>query len=273
MRTIDAMNEPWRIITGDSLKVMPTLQPGSVRLVFADPPYNLGIDYGAHHNDKLSPAAYLAWSEAWIAAAVQLLSQDGSLWLLVNHEWDWQLIPLAIGAGLRYRQKITWNETFGANCTRKFNRCSRALLWFVKHPRRFVFNDCPEIRRPSDRQTKHNDKRASPDGKLWDDVWRVPRLAGTHRERIPGFPTQLPVKLLRPIIGCASDPGDLVLDPFAGSGTTGVVCIELGRQFIGIEGSDRFADRARMRLKSLVLQPELRLGIAPRISQERVNRT
>jgi site-specific DNA-methyltransferase (adenine-specific) len=202
-----------------------------------------------------------------------LLTPDGSLWLLVNHEWAWKLVPCALKAGLHLRQWITWYETFGVNCTRKFNRCSRPLLWFTRHPRRFVFHACPEVRRPSDRQTKYNDARANPAGKLLDDVWMIPRLAGTHRERIPGFPTQLPIKLLQPIIGCASDPGDLVLDPFSGSGTTGVVCTEFGRQFIGIEGSDYFAERARMRLKSMTLQPELRPGIAPRFPQEHMNAT
>jgi site-specific DNA-methyltransferase (adenine-specific) len=246
------MSRSWDIITGNSLEVMPTLQPELIRLVFADPPYNQDVDYGTHHNDKMSPEAYLAWSDAWIDAAARLLTPDGSLWLVVSHEWAWQLVPIALRAGLYLRQWVIWYETFGENCTRKFNRCARPLLWFVKHPRRFVFNDCPAIRRPSDRQTKYNDKRANPAGKLLDDVWMIPRLAGTHRERIKGFPNQLPVKLLRPIVGCASDPGDLVLDPFAGSGTTGVACIELGRQFIGIEGSERFAELARNRLASFI---------------------
>src|SRR5262249_42085709 len=96
------------------------------------------------------------------------------------------------------------------------------------------------------RQTTYLDKRANPAGKNWDDVWGVtrkdgsgaiPRVCGTHKERIPGFPTQLPLALLRPIIGCASNPGDLVIDPFCGSATTAVAAVELGRSFIGIESS------------------------------------
>lgn len=183
-----------------------------------------------------------------------MLSPDGSLWLLVSLEWAWQIIPIALRAGLHLRQHITWYETFGVNCTRKFNRCSRPLLWLVKNPHSFVFNDCPEIRRLSDRQTKYRDRRANPAGKLWDDVWMIPRLAGTHRERIPGFPTQLPVKLLRPIVGCASNPGDLVLDPFVGSGTSGQAALELGRGFVDIEGNERFAEQARIRLESTMMR-------------------
>ena len=95
-------------------------------------------------------------------------------------------------AGLHLRQTITWYETFGVNSTANSIAAARSLLWFVKDPRDFVFNDCPEIRRPSDRQTKYRrDKRANPAGKLWDDVWMIPRLAGTHGERLRGFPTQL----------------------------------------------------------------------------------
>jgi DNA modification methylase len=243
-------NVHWRILTGNCLEVIPILEPGTVRLVFADPPYNQGVDYGPHHDDGISPEAYLAWCEAWLQASAGVLTADGSLWLLISHEWAWRLVPIALRAGLHLRQWVTWYETFGVNCTRKFNRTSRPLLWFVRNPEKFVFN--PEaVRRPSDRRKKYNDKRANPEGKLWDDVWAIPRVAGTHGERIRGFPTQLPIRLLRPIVGCASDPGDLVLDPFSGSGTTGAACIELGRRYIGLEQSSRWAERSRGRLRSV----------------------
>ena len=229
---------------------MPTLETGSVRLVFADPPYNQGVDYGPHHDDEMTPEDYLAWCESWLKAAVRLLTPDGSLWLLVSYEWAWQFVPIAMRAGLQLRQWITWYETFGVNCTRKFNRCSRPLLWFIRNPIRFVFNP-DAVRRLSDRQAKYGDKRANPAGKLWDDVWIIPRVAGTHGERLPEFPTQLPIRLLRPIVGCASNPGDSVLDPFAGSGTSGAAAVEVGRRYVGIEKSRRFAARARMRLEGL----------------------
>jgi site-specific DNA-methyltransferase (adenine-specific) len=120
--------------------------------------------------------------------------------------------------------------------------------------RRFVFNR-DAVTRPSDRQAKYADKRANPRGKLWDDVWGInppiPRLTGTCNERIPGFPTQLPLRLLEPIVLCASEPGDLVVDPFCGSGTTGVAAIENKRRFIGIEKSDKFARLARLRLRGV----------------------
>jgi len=247
------MSKGWQMITGDCLEVMATLEAGSVRLVFADPPYNQGMDYGPHHNDAMPPEVYLACCADRLEAAVRLLTPDGSLWLVISHEWDWQLIPLAIKAGFNFRQRITWYESFGVNCTGKFNRCSRAVLWFVRDPGRFVFNDCPAIRRPSDRQKKYHDKRANPEGKLWDDVWIIPRLAGTHGEWLQGFPTQLPIRLLRPIVACASDPGDMVLDPFAGSATSGAAAVETSGRYIGIERGERFASRAKKRLEGVNL--------------------
>jgi site-specific DNA-methyltransferase (adenine-specific) len=103
---------------------------------------------------------------------------------------------------------------------------------------------------------KDNDKRANPAGRIWDDVWGIdppiPRVCGTFKERLAGFPTQLPLALLRPIIGCATDPNDLILDPFSGSATTGVAALELGRRYIGIERSPEFAARSRERLAKIV---------------------
>jgi DNA modification methylase len=241
-----------RIIAGDCVEVLDTIEPGSARLVFADPPYNIGVDYD-RHDDQMEPVDYLAWCERWIRAAVRTLAPDGSLWLLVNHEWGWRLAGIAVdGAGLHLRQWLTWYESFGVNCTRKFNRCSRPLLWLVRDPGRFVFN--PDAVRTESARLRYGDKRANPAGKILDDVWIIPRVAGTHRERIAGFPTQLPVELVSRIVACASQPDDLVIDPFSGSATTGIVCKELGRRYIGIELSEDYAERSRRRLASVTPQ-------------------
>jgi site-specific DNA-methyltransferase (adenine-specific) len=253
----------WRIIDGDCVEVMAGLEPQSVRLVFADPPYKIGVNYGPHFNDAMSERDYLVWCETWLKAAVRLLTPDGSFWLLINWEQVYKLEPIVESLGLHLRQTIIWYERFGENCTRKFNRCTRPLLWFVANPKRFVFNaDCPEIRRPSDRQTKYHDPRANPDGKLLDDVWEISRVAGTHGARLKGFPCQLPMKLLRRVVGAASSPNDLVLDPFSGTGTTGAACVESHRRYIGIEKGRDFARRARTRLESVtpLLAPSIDLG-------------
>jgi site-specific DNA-methyltransferase (adenine-specific) len=230
------------------------MERATVRLAFADPPYNMGVDYGDGFDDARPDDAYLAWSLEWMRQVRGVLTPDGSLWLLIPHEWAARLEIAAVGLGFHIHQRIVWYESFGVNCTTKFNRCSRMLLWFTNHKSERVFNP-DAVRRRSDRQELYNDKRANPAGKLWDDVWGVnppiPRLTGTCAERVKGFPTQLPLRLLRPIVGCASDPGDLVVDPFSGSGTTGVACHELNRNFIGIDRSARFCRLADSRLSSL----------------------
>jgi DNA modification methylase len=259
-----AYNDRWCILPGDCVERFRQRRDGGMakaRLIFADPPYNIGVDYGDHYDDARSADDFERWCREWIIEAAGNLSDDGSFWLLVNHEWAWVLAGIATqDVGLHLNQWITWYESFGVNCSGKFNRCSRPLLWFTKDPKRFVFNEhAAEIRRESDRQAKYNDPRANPDGKLWDDVWGVnppiPRLTGTSAERVPGFPTQLPLSLLRPIIAAASDPGDLVIDPFCGSGSTGAACLELGRKFLGFELSDDFAALAEKRL--LATAPEV----------------
>jgi site-specific DNA-methyltransferase (adenine-specific) len=243
----------WTIIQGDCVEVMAGMKAGSVRLLFADPPYNIGVHYDVH-NDRQSHAAYAAWSERWVQAATRLLSPDGSLWVLLNHEQSPYVRLLAEAAGLHHRQTIIWFESFGVNTTRKFNRCTRPLLWMTRHPRQFVFN-ADAVRTRSARQASYNDKRADPRGKILDDLWQIPRVCGTHCERVDGFPTQLPVELLRRVVGCASEPGDLVLDPFCGSGTTGAACLELGRKFVGIELSPKYAELARRRLSGITALP------------------
>lgn len=247
-----------KIIHGDCTSIFHDIEPESARLVFADPPYNIGIDYGDHFSDSRTDDNYITWTDMWMGGAASRLISDGSLWILINWEYMPDVVRIGQNMGLFLRQTLIWYESFGVNTTRMFNRCSRALLWFTLSERRFVFNDNVEvgnpgsIRRKSDRQEKYSDKRADPDGKLWDDVWginpAIPRLMGTCSERLPDFPTQLPLALLRPIIACASDPGDLVIDPFCGSGTTGVACIELGRRFIGIELGTEFSVMAEKRL-------------------------
>jgi site-specific DNA-methyltransferase (adenine-specific) len=226
---------------------------GSVELIFADPPYNIGIDYGdGAAADRLPDSEFIRWCGQWIDLCVKALSPNGSFWLLIGDEYA-DIIGCDLRrSGLHRRAWIKWYETFGVcNSTgSNFSRCSRHLFYCVKNPRKFTWNP-DAVNRPSDRQTKYNDSRANPGGKVWDDVWQIPRLVGTATERIPDFPTQLPLELLTPIVLCSSNPGDLVVDPFNGSATTGVAAIANGRRYIGIEKQNHFHKLATMRLKGV----------------------
>lgn len=247
----DDDGRPWRVIVGDCLEVLPTLTPGSARLAFADPPYNIGVDYGDGEDaDLMPPAEFAAWLSRWVALCRDVLTPDGSLWLLISDDYAAEAAVAVKAAGFTLRNWIKWYETFGVNCPDKFNRTSRHLLYAVKG-RAWVFNR-EAVSRPSDRQTKYDDPRADPRGKTLDDVWLdIPRLAGTHAERVPSFPTQLPLALLRRVVACASREGDLIVDPFNGSGTTGAAALSLGRRYVGIEKQEKFARLARARLSSV----------------------
>jgi DNA modification methylase len=159
------------------------------------------------------------------------------------------------------------NGIVTGNCSKKFNRSHAHILYFVKDAKSFTFNPEP-VRVPSARMTTYADRRANPVGKLPDDTWvlrpqesdehfqpesdtwYVPRVCGTFKERT-GHPCQMPEAVLERIIRVASNPGDVVLDPFAGSGTTLAVAKKLGRQYLGVELSEQYADGVRKRLQMI----------------------
>jgi DNA modification methylase len=232
---------------GDNVELLPDFPRRFAKLIVADPQYNIGFDYGKGAKaDRLSDKDYLDRAQEWIAQCADILTPDGSIWVVINHEYAARYEIIMRELGLHPRAWVTWYETFGNNCQENFNRTSRRLLYFTRHPSNFTFNRPPFIR-PSARQIIYQDKRADHDGKLQDDVWIIPRLVDNAKERIPEVPTQLPKALVQPIVEGCSDPGDLVLDPFNGSGTTGECCLLTGRIFRGIDISKNFAELARAR--------------------------
>jgi site-specific DNA-methyltransferase (adenine-specific) len=242
----------WSLLNMDVLDGLEAVRDehGPARLIFTDPPYNIGIDYGdGEKADLLTPQAYMKWVRQWFSLCSDCLTDDGSFWVMIGDEYAAEYCTELKATGFTVRSWVKWYETFGVNCSNKFNRTSRHIFYAVKDSSSFVFNPEP-VTRPSDRQTKYGDSRAAAGGKIWDDVWQIPRLTGTCAERIPDFPTQLPLALVEPIVLCASMPGDLVVDPFNGSGTTGVASVRSGRKYVGVEKNESFADMATMRLEA-----------------------
>lgn len=240
----------WTLIHKDVMDGLESVrdQHGPARLIFADPPYNIGVDYGDEHNDCLDDAEFVEWSWNWMRLCRDCLTSDGSLWVMINDEYAADFVTNLRNHDFHMRGWIKWYETFGVNCSNNFNRTSRHLLYFVVNENNFVFNETAVLR-PSDRQAKYNDSRAQSSGKILDDVWQIPRLSGTTKERIPDCPTQLPLELVKRIVEVASEPGDLVIDPFNGSGTTGVAAIQSQRKYVGIDSSEKFIDLADKRLR------------------------
>ena len=237
------------IHVGDCLEVLPSLDRESVDLVIADPPYNIGVDYGRGAKaDRRSD--YASWCEKWIGLCFQVLKQAGSLWVISGQEHGADIDIAIQRAGMTMRNRITWHETFGVYCHNKFGRTSRPVYYAVKDTKHFTFNK-PAVTVPSERQEKYGDRRAAAGGKIMGDVWQINRVCGTFRERIRGVPTQLPEELVGRIVSVSSSPGDVVLDPFAGSGTTLAVAKSLGRLPVGIELNKDYAAIASRRAEAV----------------------
>lgn len=248
---------------------MRALDEGSVDLIFADPPFNIGYKYDSYEDHKPS-SEYLSWSRKWIEAAWRVLSPSGTFWLAIGDEYAAELKVLATDLGFLCRNWVIWYYTFGVHCNKKFTRSHAHLFYFIKDRNQFTFND-DVIRVPSARQLIYNDKRANPKGRVpddtWilrpqepdagfqpeDDTWYFSRVAGTFKERAGFHGCQMPEKLLERIIRCCSNPGDLVLDPFAGSGSTLVVAKKMNRNSLGFEISEEYAKQVAQRLEKTLL--------------------
>ena len=251
------------VLTGDCLRHLATLPAASVDLAFADPPFNIGYEYDVY-DDRKAKADYLAWTEKWLRAVRRVLKPTASFYVAIGDEYAAELKVRLDALGLTMRNWIVWHYTFGVHCQRKFNRSHAHILYYVADPKHFTFN-AAAVRVPSARQTTYADRRANPTGKLPDDTWvlrpqedercfppdsdtwYVARVCGTFKERT-GHPCQMPEAVLERIVRASSDPGDVVLDPFAGSGTTLAVAKRLGRRYLGVELSAEYAARVRLRL-------------------------
>jgi len=246
-----------QIIQGDVLEVLPQWPEGCVDLVFADPPFNIGYAYDKYRDD-LPPPQYLKWTRRWIDQCLRVLKPTGTLWVAIGDEYAAE-IRVLMRRRATLRNWVIWRYTFGQSCKGKFNRSHTHLFYFVKDKKAFTFN-ADAVRVPSDRQLKYDDKRANPKGKLPDDVWTFSRVCGTFKERVGWHPCQMPVALLERIIRACTNPGDVVLDPFAGSGTTLVAASRLGRRWAGVELSAEYAAHATKRIKEVVQVALANLG-------------
>ncbi len=253
---------------GDCVEKLGQVPVGSIDLVFADPPFNIGYKYDVY-DDKQAADDYLEWSRQWIAGVYRALKDDGTFWLAIGDEFAAELKMIAQrDIGFHCRSWVIWYYTFGVNCKRGFSRSHTHLFHFIKDVRNFTFNaDDPAVRVPSARQLVYADSRANPKGRLPDntwilrpqdcpdsfqadeDTWYYPRVAGTFKERQGFHGCQMPEQVLGRIIRTCSSPGETVLDPFGGSGTTLAVAKKLNRNWLGIELSEDYAKRIRSRLQ------------------------
>lgn len=256
-----------QIVAGDCIESLKNLPDGCVDLVFADPPFNIGYKYDVY-DDRKSVDEYLDWTKRWVEQVHRVLKPNGAFWLAIGDDFAAELKVLAQrDVGFHLRNWVIWYYTFGVHCKKKFTRSHTHLLYFVRDKKNFTFNDM-EIRVPSARQLVYGDKRANPKGRVpddtWilrpqdipesfqaeDDTWYFPRVAGTFKQRAGFHGCQMPEQLLGRIIRSCSNPGDLVLDPFGGSGSTLVVAKKLERHYLGFELSVDYVEKINERLDS-----------------------
>ena len=239
-----------QIICGDCIELLSTVQEPFVDLVFADPPFNIGYQYD-HYQDTLKKDKYLHWTRDWMAVCVKVLKSTGSFYIAIGAEYAAHIRIIGEELGLICRNWIIWHYTFGQHGKTKFSRAHTHIFYFAKDEKECTFNDLA-VRLPSDRQLIYNDNRANATGKIPDDVWNTySRVCGTFKERQSWHPCQMPELLLARIIAASSNPGELVLDPFNGSGTTAAAAMQLGRDYCGIDISENYVENTKIRLKEL----------------------
>jgi len=250
---------------GDCLKVVTScVEPHSVKLAILDPPYNMGKAYDAYDDTK-TVEQYLSWFRDRMSAICRVMHGHGALWLFINDGLVSEVDVLVKKMKFYKRSHVIWYYTFGQHHSKVFTPSHTHLLYYVRHRSKWTFNAAP-IRVPSARQLKYRDKRANPKGRLPDntwilfpeqipdgfdplgDTWLMSRVCGTFHERESHSPNQIPVPLMERIILSTSNPGDLVLDPFMGSGSAGVAAQLHGRAYIGMDVSKTCVRESKRRL-------------------------
>jgi site-specific DNA-methyltransferase (adenine-specific) len=249
-----------RIVHGDACTEMEKLPGECAQLVFADPPYFQVLEetWDRQWSDA---RAYLDWSLAWLAEAMRLLRGDGLLYCcgqLGKREHTFLHLMSEATRRWQFHDLITWDRVVGYNVRRDSFTPATELLLVLRKSEAVKFHK-DAIREPYDAATiaqyvkdkRYKDREARAQylaaGKFATNLWRIPSLKGNSKEKC-GHPSQKPLALLERVILSCTDPGDLVVDPFLGSGTTAVVAERAGREWLGIECDEKFCALATARV-------------------------
>ncbi len=257
------------IYNADSLAAMPRLPRGVFDLTITSPPYNIGKEY----ETTLPLSDYLEWTANWITQVYRLTSAFGAFWLNLGYievpgrgravplpYLIWDKVPFYL------LQEIVWNYGAGVAARRMFSPRNEKYLWYVKSGNRYTFN-LDEIRDPDVKypnQKKNGRLRVNPIGKNPTDVWQIPKV--TTGEGLVGrraskertaHPAQFPEAIIDKIVKGCSNPGDLILDPFVGSGTTAKVALSNHRLVVGFDLNPAYIEIATRRItKSLAFEEQ-----------------
>jgi len=232
------------LICGNALEEMKKIPDGSIHLIATDPPYNLNKDYGKTR-DKMEFQEYLDFSRAWLYEAKRVLTEDGSIYVFMGMRYISYLYSIMEQElGMTFNSWITWHYTQGIGKTKGFSPRHDDILFFTKDPQNFTFN-LDAIRVPQKYYRSVNNMRGANPG----NVWEFSHVHYCSKNRKP-HPTQKPEGLFERIVLASSKEGDLVLDPFVGSGTLLRVCQQTNRNGIGIEINPEYVELAKERLNA-----------------------
>lgn len=253
-----------RTICGDTFVTLPLLPEKCVDLLIADPPYNLTKHYHGNTFSKKDASEYEIYTRKWVEAVYPLLKDNASMYVCCD--WESSLI---IGGVLSefftVRNRITWQREKGRGCSDNWKN-GMEDIWYVTKGKDYTFHvDAVKQRRkvlasyrvdgaPKDWvETEKGKYRDTCPSNFWDDItipfWSMPENTD--------HPTQKPEKLYAKIILASSNPEDIILDPFAGSGTAGVTAKKLGRHFIDIEMNEQYCVWAEQRLALAEIHPAI----------------
>lgn len=264
-----------RTINQDMMEAIGHLPTACVDLLLLDPPYNLAKSFNGKRFPKQDVSCYSAWMSSWFQPLLRLLKKTASVY--VCGDWLTSVsIYEALSTHLQIRNRISWEREKGRGAKTNWKNCSEDI-WYATASNKYTFNvDAVKLKRkviapyrvqgePKDwEQSSTGNFRLTSPSNLWSDItvpfWSMPENTD--------HPTQKPEKLLAKLVLASSSPGEVVLDPFLGSGTTSVVARKLGRRFLGIEVDTRYCCLAEKRLEAALTDPSIQ-GYADGVFWER----
>ena len=264
------------ILLGDCVENMRSLPNGSVDLIFADPPYNLQLGGDLHrpNNSKVdavddhwdqfeSLKAYDEFTREWLSAAHDLLKDDGAIWVIGSYHNIFRLGYILQDLGFWILNDVIWRKSnpMPNFRGRRFTNAHETMIWASKSPNsKYTFN--------------YDAMKALNEDLQMRSDWYLPLCTGAERlkddEGKKAHPTQKPESLLYRVISASSRPGEVVLDPFFGTGTTGAVAKMLGRHYIGLEREEEYAQIAQKRIDAIEPLDDRVLKSQPKREKPRV---
>ncbi len=251
---------------GDTLDLLKQIPDKTAGLVVTSPPYNIGKPY----EKKLNLQEYIEQQEKVIKESIRITKDDGSIcWQIGNYVENGSIIPLDIllypifvKFGLRLRNRIVWHFGHGLHAQRRFSGRYEVILWFTKSEN-YIFN-LDAVRVPQKypckkyfKGPKKGELSCHPLGKNPTDVWEIPNVKSNHPEKTI-HPCQFPVELIERLVLALTNPGDWVIDPFIGVGSTAIAAILHGRKAAGADIIEEYIKIAKQRIE-LLLRGKLKL--------------